>query len=135
MALRFCDSFGHYNAAQAIRKWLSTAGTVTISNTGGRFSTGSGKANFNGTAASLGKTLDNQASWVVGFALRVNSSGSNTIVLVALLDGTQFQVELRLTSEGHLYVTRNNTTIAAINYAIVLEQDIWYYIEFKATIS
>jgi hypothetical protein len=134
MALRLADSFDHYATAQLTRKWTTLDGSPAISAGNGRRST----ASLRMTSAnniSLSKGFDSQATWIVGFAYRIasyNSTGPAPIM--AVLDGTSIQIDVRLTNDGVLTVTRNGTTLTASSAGIIAPT-ITNYIELKTTIG
>jgi hypothetical protein len=132
MALRFVDSFDHWAIGDALEKY-SAASTASCSIGTGRNSTSS----FRGAGvnnASLSRSLDNQASWVVGLAIKWTGFSVNTGPFIALLDSATSQCDLRVTSGGELQVTRGGTQLA-ITSGLGLTTGAWYFIEFKVTID
>jgi hypothetical protein len=135
MSLRFCDSFDHYVTADLIEKWSSSTNSPAISSGNGRRSTSSARLPYNSaTTATLTKTLDAQATWIVGFAFKVDLLPTvNAQQLVALLDAGTLQTDVRLNLDGTLSVTRNATVLGTSSYALSI--GVVYYIEFKCLIS
>lgn len=135
MALRFLDSFDHYATADLLQKWSSLGGSSqTIQAASGR--RGGGCLRLTGAiSSSVAKTLDNQATWVVGFALNVSAlpSVGTGRQLVTLIDNATTHVVLRLNNDGTLSVLRS-TTVLATSVA-VLAAGGFSYIELKATID
>ena len=127
MSLRFIDGFDHYNSAT--QKWTALGGAApTFSSSGTRF--GVGQYITGGTPY---KGLDNQATWIVGVAFRVNALGpTNSIIL--LRDAGTAQLSVYSNTSGNLVVYRGGTIIAT-STSSVLSVDVWYYLEFKATIN
>lgn len=130
MALRFVDSFDHYATADVLLKYTSSSLTPTISSGNGRRSTASFRSSGGGV---LIKTLDAQASWVVGFSFRVAALPSGALAFLSLRDAGTTQVDVRLNTDGTLSVTRNGTGLSTS--ALSLSAATTYYIEFKATIN
>ena len=126
MSLRFIDSFDHY--ATPTRKWTTIAYAPTISVGNGR----------NGTACLRGAngdqnvtlTLDNQATWIVGFAHRRSVFNCD---FMALIDVATVQVDLFVNSDGTISVRRASTVLGTTTWSMSVNT--WYYIELKVTIS
>ena len=80
------------------------------------------------------KLLTSQATRTIGFALRVNSIATQTIL--TLYDGATAQCYLALDGLGRLQVYRTGTpTLLGSSANNTLYQNVWYYIELKTTIS
>lgn len=135
MALRFCDGFKHYTFAQILRKWTDTGGTVSLSATNARFDVSLNIAG--GGNGFVKKLLDNQATWIVGFAFRRSSSiAAAAGCILSLWDGTTCQLSLNINAAGQLIVNRGTQQGTALGTSVsALAQDTWNYIEFKATID
>lgn len=137
MAPRFGDGFDHYATADITAWWTARNGTNnSIQASAGRF--GSGCWRVTAGANSITRTLDAQASWVVGLALRANATtwGSQNLALVSWLDAGTQQCELRLdTSTLLLNVTRNGTALTGGTASAPLAADAWQYIEWKVTVA
>lgn len=131
MALRFVDSFDHYATADFTQKWTSITSSPTISSGTGRRGTNCFRGNT--SAHELSKTLDNQATWIVGFAFTPEGSTSGDEPILIFLDGASVQTDIRLRTDGTLRATRNGTTLATSSNA--LSAATTYYIETKVTIS
>jgi hypothetical protein len=131
--LRFIDGFDHYATAdlRASLKWSCT-GTPTIGATSGR--RGTGAVNIPGGAIYLTKTLGNQATWIVGFALYFTSMSYAT-VLLSFIDGTTTQCSFGIDSNGHLVFYRGNGATVLATSTNTLSINTWNYIELKVTIS
>jgi hypothetical protein len=134
--LRFIDGFDHYATADILLKWTqanSGSSATTIVAATGRNGTGAFNSLggvFNGWML---KTLDSQPTWIVGFGLKLISLPTNTYTLFALYDSGNTQVELNVNSIGVLTYTRNGTVIGT--GTTVLTAGVFYFVEFKATIS
>lgn len=129
MALRFVDSFDHYVTADLGEKWTS-ASSITINSGSGRRGTASAQGGVN---ALLTKTLDAQATWIVGLAFKISNLPGTTNELIELLDVGSLQCELQLLPDGTLRITRNGTTLGTSTFA--LSAGVYYYIEFKVFIN
>lgn len=136
MVLRFIDGFDDYNTvANGLLKWTKMVnnGNVTIQNSTAR----NGNALKSTNASNgMGITLDNQATWIVGFAFQV-SSFSNQIIILEFRDGGTVQCSLLLNTDGTLQVVRSTGTAldSSGKSSLALSQNTWYYIEWKVTIS
>jgi hypothetical protein len=148
MALRFMDSFNHYGTSDLLgtgngQKWSlvygSAATTCSISLGCGRFGAGLSFGRNAPTAswwAAMIKTLDNQSTWIVGFAFRTTAIPNNTNgVIVALFDSGNTQCDLRINTDGTLQVTRNGTNLTGGKSANVIQVNTWYYVEWYCVIS
>lgn len=141
MAFRFGDSFDHYTTAQLARKYESSGGSNTPSisatamrnGTAGLLLPSDSTGSFGGTQAFVLKVLDNQATWIVGLAVKMSWPSTSIPILVGLIDTATTQVDLRVNSAGQLLVTRNGTTLGTTSATI--PQNVWNYIQLKATIS
>ena len=126
MAFRFCDSFDHYATADITNKWNTSSATGIV---------GSGR---NGNCLQLdynqiiSKTLDAQATWIVGIAFKTTSLASENLIL-SLRDAGTNQCSVRVNTDGTLSVLRGSTVLATSILAISINT--WYYIEFKVTIA
>jgi hypothetical protein len=131
VSLRFLDSFDHYVTADLTEKWTT--------NSAAAISAGSGRR---GTAALLiasstyvEKTLDAQATWIVGCSYRCTGLPAILRSLIAVLDAGSIQAQLMLAADGTLQVTRagNALTDGASTFALAVGTT--YYLEFKVTIA
>ncbi len=130
MALRFCDSFDHYAIGDILKKWTdnySAAGSLVSARNGSGLRLGNIQRGYS-------KTLDSQATWIVGFAFNLGTTlpGADT-ALVTFIDSATTHADLRLTPSGTLRATRNGTSLGL--GTIALSTSTWYYIEVKVTIS
>lgn len=137
--LRFIDGFDYYSIAQIFRKWTGNFATITnnYSIVAGR----TGGSAFSQTSSNRGifKTLDNQATWTVGFAFSQGAIQTTTAeVLMAFIDGAlnanDMQVGIRLNVGGTLSVIRGNGNTLGTT-SLVLAANTWYYIELQFTIN
>lgn len=130
MALRFVDSFDHYQSAQLASKWSSYS---TVGYHGG-ISAGQGR---NGTAAyyagrtwTIRKILDAQTTWIIGCAFR--HVGTVAWVFLESMDGTTRQIGVQINVDRTISVLRGTTVLATSETA--LSGDTWYYIELRTVI-
>jgi hypothetical protein len=125
MALRFIDGFDFYGSSNITEgRWnsLNNGGvsSVAISSGNGRRSTNSlrrssGFVGFN-SPGNVVKLLDNQATWIVGVAVKVGSL--DNIDLFSIRDNGTTQVDVVLNTNGTLSLTRNGTTLGTTSSAI-----------------
>lgn len=145
MALRDMDSCGDfYTTAQMTRKWtVSNPGlnSIDVSASAARFG-GYGIRVTIGTSGLgfLSKTLDYQATWILGTAFMYTGglavSGHRPIF--GFCDNTQSQCEVHLRADGLLAVYRGGDvltppTLLATGATPLLE-GVSYFLEFKSTI-
>jgi hypothetical protein len=138
VALRFVDSFDHYATAEFTRKYTSVNSTPSIQsgsgrNGGGCFVNGSSIPGTSVTS-NLRKTLDAQASWVIGAAFYLDTFGTAAATILALLDAGTFQTYLRVNTDGTISWIRHSGVTLATS-ASALSTGTWHYIEWKVTIA
>jgi hypothetical protein len=135
MTLRFVDSFDHYGTADFTKKW-STGSPTAINSTHARF----GAAGMNLTSGAIAtKTLDSQATWIVGAAMRTTGYPGSTAQIMSLYDSGSPQLTVAFTNTGQIAVYRGNggTALGVLLGTTTLPQltlNVWAYIELKATI-
>lgn len=142
MALRFIDSFDHYQTAQLPAKW-STVNTNSfwprILPDVGRCDTQALEIGISATASIIKGAAFSGATAVIGFALKFTSftgvGGDRNFFLV----GSTFGTHLVLTRaiDGAVTVKRTDGlgVLLAQSVPDVLRLGEWYYVEFKATID
>src|SRR5687767_1615628 len=128
--LRFIDGGGdHYATSDINAKWTNSSGAVVSSGTG-RFGGNSLRLADLASGSFLQKTLDAQASWIVGVGLLVSGFPAAPAPVIRLLDqGTQ-QCEVRVNPDGTLSVTRNGTALSGGTSSFALRAGTYYFIEF-----
>jgi hypothetical protein len=132
MTLLLMDGFDYYTGVQGSRgKWIS----VGLGMTTGRFGVGQSNqmtgVGTGGVPSTLqSKNFGNQSTLILGFAFNAASFTSNAAILMQFMDDTTTQVELRVDATGHLFVTRNGTTLGSPSTNALL-LNTWYYIEIK----
>ncbi len=133
MALRFVESFDHYTTI--LTKWTATAGTgtVAISSGNGRRGTSSLRLTLVSTQTGyIQKTIDAQATWTVGFWVKVSSFASAPILCSFFDDATE-HMRLHVTTAGLLVASRAGTTLGTSSSGLTLNTGA--YVEYKVTIS
>lgn len=134
MSVRYIDGFEDYATADITNgNWNQKTGSPTISAGNGR--NGASFRTPNGGGEYVTKTLDPQATWIIGFAFRTNAFYANPNVMVRLLDADTDQVDLVINGDGTLSVTRAGTAVTGGTSTNALSANTWYYIEFKVTIA
>ncbi|MCE5199811.1 hypothetical protein LLG39_12640 [bacterium] len=133
MALRFMDSFDHYQTSDITKKWTSVGNGWTISPSGRN---GSCLQCTSGSSV-VTKSFDNQSVWIVGFAVRFLDRfyelGDRSIL--EFWDGGSCQCSLCTDPGGHIVVHKagyNGTVLATSSNS--LSANTWYYVEIKVTI-
>lgn len=130
--LRFCDSFDHYATADITEKWTTKTSSPTITASGGRRSTKS--LQCPSASSGVTKTLDAQATWIIGVAVKPNTFPSTgAFALLGVLDAAAAQCDVRLKADGTLQITRNGTVLGTTAFALSL--GVFCYVEFKVLIS
>ncbi len=129
----FIDSFTHLAVSVAggnlLQKWTQRIGNGS-NNSGGRRA---GQYALSGNVADgWEKSLPPYRTWIFGFAYYLDTM-PNGGVMLGLLDGSSYQVELRIGADGRPYVTRNGTWIASAN-SLLPNLDTWYHFEFAVDI-
>lgn len=130
--LRFIDGISHYATADIVRKYSNMSGG-TVLTTSGRF--GGGALNIPSSGFVI-KTLDAQATWIVGFAF--NAAGLPTTgsqVILEFLDQGSVQLDLRVFPDGTLALTRAGTLLTGSLSTVAISVSTWHYIEVKILIS
>lgn len=131
MALRFMDGFDHYQPNSdndLLAKWSSRSNTVSAP-VSGRL----GGQAMQLTDRNVTKIIDAQGTWIVGFAVRfVTSVATSSNSFFELQDGGTCQVGL-LVNSGKISIHRNGSIIATGTKT--LSPNVWYFVEFKATIN
>lgn len=134
MALRFIDGFDHYAVpAQMPLKYTSVSNTQITSMTGRRAGSTAVKMYNGGDKFSL--TLDDQPTWIVGFAFYADSNSANSSKTVQLVDSaSSVQLTLNILN-GIIQLYRGDNGTLLASSAQTLQAGLWNYIEIKATIA
>lgn len=133
MALRFVDSFDHYASADLLLKWSTTVSNApTITASGRR---GTSCLRISGSSASgIVKTIDSQASWVIGAAFSISTAPSLAIALITCFDAGTEHLRLRLNTDGTISVLRGGSTVLSTSAASVTFGS-FFFLEWKFTID
>lgn len=131
--LRFIDGADHYDTAKLTTKWNNAVNADVLVGAG-RFGGNSIRVNDVSNGLLL-KTLDNQPTWIVGFAFYTGTFPLTNTVILKVLDAGSVQVDLRLYSDGTLAVTRNGAPLTGGQSTFALQTNTWHHIEFKVTIA
>jgi hypothetical protein len=134
MSLRFIDSFDHYVSADGSEKWTSVGSTFTISAGNGRRGTSSARGTGTANTAGPRKTLDAEATWIVGCAFRTTFFPTLARPIFHLLDTSTIQVDVVCNNDGTLSVRRGASTVLGTT-TFALSTNVYHFIEFKCTIS
>jgi hypothetical protein len=125
VALLFCDSCDHYNAAAGPLKYDSfTAAMFT-----GRFDQGWGVTS--GADREVIKNVPAQSEYIVGCAFSPGTIVST--VEMQFREGSTVHIDVIRDATNHLQVRRGGTTVLATG-TTQLEVDVWYYIEIKVVV-
>jgi len=129
MSLLFCDSFNHYATADIGAKYNTTYhGTIT---SGGRTGNCLTEANTNDSFSYRGG-LGQKTTLILGFAFKTPTAWpASDLQIAGFKDVITTQVDIRLTSNGKLRVTKGGSSLSLGTTQLSLS--IWYYIELKVT--
>jgi hypothetical protein len=85
----------------------------------------------------VGKVLgSNFVELIVGVAFYIpNQSFPSGMQIIEFLDTTNVQCDLRVDSTGHLFFTRNGTTLGSASSLALVVNSGWHYIEMQAKID
>jgi hypothetical protein len=132
--LRFIDGFDHYDTPRLTDKWNNATGAAILSGAG-RVAPGNAVRVNDINSGLLLKTLDAQATWIVGFAFNPSGLPAISLPIVRVLDAGNQQVELRINPDGTLAVTSNGAALTNGQSTVALRVGAWCFIEFMVTIS
>ncbi len=138
MSLVFVDGFDTYQ--MVLQKWdawlLQGFGNPpTILPTSGRNSGGCLNFDTSVSPQQVQKNFPNAATMFCGFALNIDPSGiTGDLIILNWTDGASVQVDLRITSSGHLYFTRSGTVIGTQSVQTLPFRS-WHYVEVFVTID
>lgn len=137
MALRFIDGFDHYTTlAQFLYKYVETGSSSYVSLDAGRRS-GSNGVKLYSSSGYITKTLDDQATWVVGAAVKLGTFPTSTGTIFQFRDSVgNVQASLCVSTTGALALYRGSTsgTLLATSSG-ALTTGAWNFIEAKLTIA
>jgi len=128
------DGFDHVALANVAQKWTNSVLTQVFLQNPGRF--GGSYLHFHQGNSNVTKTLDNQATWIVGFGLRIGVGYTITGAFLQILDAGTVQVDFRINPDNTIAVSRNGTAVTGgANPAFTLMPGVWHFVEYKVTIS
>ena len=134
MVCRFMDSFDYYPSGDASfqRKWDNAAFTLL---TTANQRTGTSAVSIGAGAAQFSRTFDDQASWIVGFAVRMTKFPE--FAILEFRDVSTAQCSLKFRGDGTLEVVRDTATAVAggVSTLAVLHTNRYVFIEIKVTIA
>ncbi len=137
MALRFIDGFDHYTTvAQLLYKYVETGSSSYVSLDAGRRS-GSNGIKLYSSSGYVTKTLDDQATWIVGAAVKLGTFPTSTGSIFQFRDNTgNVQASLCVSTTGTLALYRGTTSGTLLaSSAGSLSVGAWNFIECKLTIA
>lgn len=130
MALRFMDGFDWTTSTNDIpEKWDSDSQVIT-STTATRFNIGRAVTS-NTSTAFMYKTLDAQATWILGFAFYLPSTNTNVTSIARIYDSTTVQSSLYHNASRQLEVRLSTSSVLATGMTLNFNQ--WYFIEWQIT--
>lgn len=136
--LRFIDSASHYSTTtNGAGKWTQyPSSNYSIQTSGGPRGGGfHRRTNWLGSGGYLSRTLDNQATFIAGFRIRISAFPSTAAAqILALTDAASVQADYRLNLDGTIQATRNGTVLGATP-VVISSLNAWFYLEFKTTIN
>lgn len=137
MALRFLESFDHYQAtADIYRKWTGVGANVSITPNG-----------RNGQGCILGEslfiTIDQQATWTIGFAVNFTAGpafGNAVLYELFQVGGEPLAPSLCsifINSDGTFSIRGNNHSqiLANSTPGFSLQMNTWYFFELRVVLS
>jgi hypothetical protein len=92
-------------------------------------------ANGGTSMAMIRQTYDNQATWIVGYAAKIDSINAANLAwwLFSLMDGGTSQVDVRCNGSQQFTVTRNGTLLGTAS-GFTFSLGTYNYLELKTTI-
>lgn len=134
MVCRFIDGFDYYSADDITRKWTSESGGGSLITTSNQ-RTGAGAISFSASFAHMSRTLDDQSTWIIGFAWKSTANFSGQ-PLIVFYDNETIQCSLIINGDGTLEVVNGTGTAVANGKAVLaLHGSRYAFIEMKVTIS
>lgn len=135
MALRWAEGFEVDGSNAALTMHYTSVGSAAQADAAAARYGSLGLQRGSNSTMELVKELDAQATWIMGFGYRLGTGtpAGSGYTISRLMDATTQQLELRITNERRLTVTRNNTVLAT--GTTILAEDVYYFVEWKATIA
>lgn len=134
MALHFIDSFDHYRTAQILSKWTNGLTLVPA------IAIGEGRCNTNalqvGNNTGVTKGIPfGSATGIMGFACRIDIQAFNNSIISEFGNADGPHLYLKRSIDGSLRVERVSGVDLGSTAPDVVREDVWAYIEWKATIN
>ncbi|QQR69246.1 MAG: hypothetical protein IPI58_00745 [Alphaproteobacteria bacterium] len=136
MALRFMDGFDHYTTTASYGYKYSTYTVSAAPSTGRRSGSAAARlGNYGGDY--IQKVMDDQTTWIVGFAYKREAAGNSELPLVQLKDSTgSVQSGLYMhCSDGLLRLWRGDMSTLLATSSSAIPLNTWCYIELKTFIN
>lgn len=128
--LRFLDSFDHYASGDLEEKWTQNSFCALGSGNGRRSTNGMRQSSYNSW---LGLDLDNQATWIVGCALRITAYPTGGAAgLLEWQDATNMQGRIRIGTDGTWSYQRGSTPVGSASTATIA-LNTYTYVEMRIT--
>jgi hypothetical protein len=129
MALRFCDSFDHYDTAHLIGKWTlfpSSSSDATIGTTSAR----NGGQALAVTRSGVAKTVDNISTWIVGGAFNWTAYGGGVSLINVITATTNWAIQ----GDGTIKVSGPGGSLGQTNPIDAISLNKYYYVEMKTVL-
>lgn len=121
------DGFDHYATADGSLYNALFQGTIVSGRTGNCW-------HSTGNAQKLNKSVPAHATFQCGFAFKLGAhSSASWSELIRFRSTTTAQVEILVSTSGHISISRNGTGLVTISTSSI-QAGIWYWIEFKCYI-
>lgn len=131
MSFQFMDSMqGYTSIVQAAMKYDATS-LSSYQAAAGRF--GGPSIRLTTTPNFLTKIITADQTIILNFCMALTSVTANANVLLTLSDATVNHVDFRTDTSGHLYATRNGTTLGTST--LTLTSNVQHYYEIKVKID
>lgn len=134
MSLRFVDGFEHYVVPAQMALKYTTVNNTSITSMTGRRAGSTAVRLYNG-GDKFAITLDDQSTWIVGFAFYADSNSSNSSKTMQLVDSAaSVQLTMNILN-GIIQLYRGDNGTLLATSAQTLQAGQWNYVEIKATIA
>lgn len=141
MTCRFLDSVKHYQTAHLTAKYNAVGINVIVHPTDGYSGDACLESSNGGAGNSLIRTMDSQSGWIVGFRYYTGTlpGGSGDFINFTNSAATQDQCSFNINPAGTMSAYRGDwdfgSTLLGTSGVISLQNDTWYFLEFKVIIS
>ncbi|MDD3029228.1 MAG: hypothetical protein PHS57_02970 [Alphaproteobacteria bacterium] len=135
MAFRFIDGFDHYTTVAAMaEKWTTCYGNAAPNQDGRR--SGSLAMATGGSYGYVLRTIDDQSTWVIGFAFCSASAPTYERTFLSLYDSSgSVQVSFTMTTTGIIRAYRGEMSSLLAAASVAISNGAWGYLEFKSVIA